>query len=323
MNRRHFYGPFIYFCLTLILSFTVACNKKNETQVGDNSEKLSGTIAIDGSSTVYPITEAVVEAYRTTQSNVRINIGVSGTGGGFKKFVRNDANDTIDINNASRPIKESEKLEAEGNQISFTEIPVAYDGLTVVINPKNTWATDLTSEELKSLWDMDSKIKKWNQIRASWPNRDIKLFGPGTDSGTFDYFSEAVNGKAGRSRNDYQKSEDDNVLITGVAGDVDALGYFGYAYYLENQDKLKALAISHEGKPPVLPNEQTIMDGTYAPLSRPIFIYVKNASLKRPEVGNFINFYIEKAAGLVTEVGYIPLKPEQYLENLTKVKNVQ
>jgi phosphate transport system substrate-binding protein len=280
--------------------------------------KLRGKVAIDGSSTVYPITEAIAEEYRSEAPRVRVNIGVSGTGGGFKKFLKSE----IDINDASRRIKDKEVKLAKKNNVNYTEFPVAFDGLTVVINPKNTWATSMTTAELKKLWDAGSKVKRWNQIRKEWPNREIKLYGPGTDSGTFDYFTKAINGKSGKSRSDFQKSEDDNVLVTGVSGDVDALGFFGFAYYKENRDKLQAVAISHKGSKAIKPTSKTINDGSYKPLSRPVFIYVNNAALKRPEVKSFVNFYFKTAPKLVSEVGYVPLTATSYNKSLKTVEKL-
>ncbi len=273
------------------------------------ASKLKGKVSIDGSSTVFPITEAVAEEFRNEYPRVRVNIGVSGTGGGFKKFSVGE----IDINNASRSIKDKEKKKAQKNNIDYAVVPVAYDGITVVINNKNTWAKNMTAAQLKKLWDAGSKITTWKQLDSSWPDRKIKLYGPGTDSGTFDYFTKAINGKSGKCRFDFMKSEDDNVLVSGVAGDKDALGFFGYAYYKENKTKLQAVAIDGVG-----PNMKTINNGSYKPLSRPIFIYVNKASYKRAEVKAFIDFYIKSAAGLVGDVGYVPLSAAKYKEQLSK-----
>lgn len=279
-------------------------------------QKLSGKISIDGSSTVYPITEAVAEEFRATYPDVKVNIGVSGTGGGFKKFVVGQ----IDISNASRPIKDKEVSDAKKNKINYLELAVAYDGLTVVVNKKNNWVDYLTTEELKKIWDKDSRVKMWSDIRPTWPARAIKLYGPGTDSGTFDYFTEAINGKAQQSRGDYTKSEDDNVLVTGVAGDQDSLGYFGYAYFKENSGKIKAVAI-HNGEKSVLPEDKTITNGSYRPLSRKIYIYVNSDSLKRPELNTFIDFYLKSGQNLVHEVGYTALSKDDYSKELKKFEN--
>ncbi len=276
---------------------------------------LSGTIEIDGSSTVYPITEAVAEEFRKLHPQVRINVGISGTGGGFKRFVVGETQ----ISDASRPISASEKEAAAKNGVEWIEMPVAYDGLSVMVNPQNKWVTSMTVAELKKLWQPNSTIKRWNQIRSEWPDQPINLYGPGTDSGTFDYFTEVINGTAKASRPDYTASEDDNVLVQGIAGDRNALGYFGYAYYVENKDKLKLVAID-AGKGAVLPSEQTINDGTYAPLSRPIFIYPNKAALARPEVKEFVRFYMTEGPKLVSEVGYIQLPARFYTENLAKIQ---
>jgi phosphate transport system substrate-binding protein len=264
---------------------------------------------------VYPITEAVAEEFRKLHPQVRINVGISGTGGGFKRFVVGETQ----ISDASRPIKDSEKETATKNGIQWVEMPVAYDGLSVMVNPQNTWVTSMTVAELKELWKPESTIKRWNQIRPEWPDQPINLYGPGTDSGTFEYFTEAIVGTAKSSRPDYTASEDDNVLVQGIAGDRNALGYFGFAYYVENQDKLKLLAID-AGKGAIAPSKQTIEDGTYAPLSRPIFIYPNKAALARPEVKEFVKFYMDNAPKLVAEVGYVPMPAQFYIENIAKIQ---
>ncbi len=274
---------------------------------------LEGAIRIDGSSTVFPITEAVAEEFRLVAPKVRVTVGVSGTGGGFKKFLRGE----LDICDASRKIKDSEAAEAKKNGISYTEFEIALDGIAIVVNSKNTWATDITVEELHKLWQPESKISTWNEVRSTWPKQPIKLYGPGTDSGTFDYFTETINGKAQASRSDFSKSEDDNVLVIGVAGDVNALGYFGFSYYFENKNKLKALAVNN-GKKAVSPTMETINDGSYAPLSRSLYIYVNNASMTKPEIKKFLTFYLENAKTLVKDVGYVPLKDESYRASLKK-----
>ena len=276
---------------------------------------LSGTIEIDGSSTVYPITEAVAEEFRKVHPQVRINVGISGTGGGFKRFVVGETQ----ISDASRPITDSEKEQAKASNVEWIELPMAYDGLSVMVNPRNTWVTSMTIAELKRLWEPGSTVTRWNHIRTDWPDRPLNLYGPGTDSGTFDYFTEVIVGKAKASRPDYTASEDDNVLVQGIAGDPNALGYFGYAYYAENKDKLKLVAIDG-GKGPVLPSEETIRNGTYDPLSRPIFIYVNKAALARPEVKEFVRYYMTEGPKLVSEVGYVPLPTSTYNENLTKIQ---
>ncbi|MBI2847756.1 MAG: PstS family phosphate ABC transporter substrate-binding protein [Chloroflexi bacterium] len=307
---------FIPIVAVLLLQFVFAgCASTDGTSPTTPSSTLSGTIEIDGSSTVYPITEAVAEEFRKLHPQTRINVGISGTGGGFKRFTAGETQ----ISDASRPIKDSEKEQAEKNGVEWVEMPIAYDGLSVMVNPRNTWATSMTVAELKKLWEPNSTIKRWNQIRPEWPDRPINLYGPGTDSGTFDYFTEAINGKEDASRADFTASEDDNVLVLGIAGDPNALGYFGYAYYVENTDKVKLVAIDG-GTGPVLPSEQTINDGTYSPLSRPIFIYVNKAALARPEVKEFIRFYMTEGPKLVSEVGYVQMPPKTYTDNIAKIQ---
>jgi phosphate transport system substrate-binding protein len=274
----------------------------------------SAVIQIDGSSTVFPVTEAVAEEFQKANAGTRVTVGISGTGGGFQKFCR----DETDISDASRPISQTEKEACEKSGVQYIELPVAYDGLAIVVSPKNTWATSITVSELKKLWEpaAQGKILRWSQIRAGWPDREIHLFGPGVDSGTFDYFTEAVAGKAKASRGDYTSSEDDNVIVQGISRDELALGYFGYAYYEENQNNVKLVPVDDgndaNGKGPIAPSPITVKDGTYFPLSRPIFIYVKVKALDRPEVENFIDFYLTKGVPLVREVGYIQLTDKEY-----------
>lgn len=279
------------------------------------AEGLFGKIRINGSSTVFPITEAVAEEFQKLHRKVRVTVGISGTGGGFKKF----ATGQTDINDASRPIKGKEKDKAEKNGIDYIDLPVAYDGLSVVVNPKNEFLDYLTVTELRKIWQPGSTVKNWNDVRPDWPNKPIKLYGPGADSGTFDYFTKKINGKSQASRSDYTASEDDNVLVMGVAGDTYSLGYFGYAYYKENQDKLKVVAIDG-GDGPIKPSEKTINDGTYKPLSRPIFIYVSNKAAKRPVIKEFVSFYLKNATVLSKEVGYVPLPNTKYQQLLDQFK---
>lgn len=279
------------------------------------SAATKGQIKIDGSSTVFPITEAVAEEFNKKNPAVKVTIGTSGTGGGFKKFTVGET----DISNASRHMKPEEIEKAKANGIVYQELPVAHDGITLVVNSANTWAKDITVEELKKIWEPGSTVKKWSQVRKGWPDKPLNLYGPGTDSGTFDFFTEAINGKAQASREDFQKSEDDNMLVQGVAGDKYAMGYFGYAYFVENQTKLKALAVSMGGKA-VPPNEQTIADGTYKPLGRPVFIYVSKKAAQRPEVQEFIEFFLSQAPTLVKQVKYIPMQPAEYAKTATEFK---
>jgi phosphate transport system substrate-binding protein len=276
-------------------------------------------IKVDGSSTVYPITEAVAEEFQKKFKDIKVTVGISGTGGGFKKFCRGET----DISNASRPIKKSEIELCEKNKIEYIEIPVAYDAMAVVVNPQNNWVDYLTVEELKKMWEPSAqgKVMRWSDIRSSWPDAPLRLFGPGTDSGTFDYFTEVIVGKAGSSRGDYVASEDDNVLVQGVAKEKYALGYFGVAYYFENKDTLKAVPIVNPiTKKPVLPSEETVYKGEYVPLSRPLFIYVNVKSLDKKFVFDFIEFYIKNSAKLSKEVGYIPLPQKVYDVALERVK---
>jgi len=271
---------------------------------------LEKVIKIDGSSTVYPITEAVAEEFqKMKKGSIKVTVGISGTGGGFKKFSRGET----DISNASRPIVKKEIDACKEKGIEFIELPIAYDGLAVMVNPKNNWVTSMTVAELKKIWEpaAEGKILKWNQVNPAWPDVPLKLYGPGVDSGTFDYFTEAIVGKSRSSRGDFTASEDDNVLVQGIASDRGGLGFFGYAYYAENPDKLKLVAIDG-GRGPVLPSEKTVMDGTYTPLSRPIFIYVNKKSADKPEVREFVEFYLKHAPKLIKQVKYIPLPDRAY-----------
>lgn len=280
-----------------------SCGGKKES-----SNTLSGTIDIDGSSTVYPITEAVAEEFKKVYPDVKVAVALSGTGGGFKKFVRGET----DINDASRPITHFEDSIAKANGIEYIELEVAYDGLAVVINPQNTWCNDIKVEELKKIWEPEAqgKITKWNQIRPEWPDEPLHLYGAGVESGTYDYFTEVIVGKAHSSRGDYTSSEDDNVLVQGVSSDKNALGFFGFAYYEENKDKIKLVAVDN-GNGAILPSVETVKNKTYKPLSRPLYIYINNKAAKRKEVQEFINFYLDKMNTLVSEVGYIPLSDEE------------
>lgn len=283
--------------------------KSDATKNGDAAEAAAGVITIDGSSTVYPITEAVAEEFRVDNGEVKVTVGVSGTGGGFKKFSRGET----DINDASRPIKEAEAATCKENNVEYVELTVAFDGLAVLVNKQNTWVNDITVEELKKIWEpsAQAKITRWNQIRPEWPNEEFHLYGPGVASGTYDYFTEAIVGKSGESRGDFTASEDDNVLVQGIEGDKNALGFFGLAYYQENKERLKLVGVNG-GKGVITPTVASVKDGTYSPLSRPVFIYVSKTAAKRPEVKAFVDFYLENAAQLVQDVGYIPLPDDQY-----------
>jgi phosphate transport system substrate-binding protein len=278
-------------------------------------------VKVDGSSTVFPITEAVAEEFQKARKGaVNVTVGISGTGGGFKKFCRGET----DLANASRPISKKEMEECAKSGVRYYEMPIAYDALTVMVNPQNTFIKSMTVAELKKIWEpaAQGKINSWKDVNPAWPDQKIKLYGAGSDSGTFDYFTEAIVGKAKSSRGDFTASEDDNVLVQGISGDKGALGYFGFAYYIENQKKLKAVAIDG-GKGPVAPTPENVDNGTYQPLSRPIFIYVSEKSLDKPEIRDFIDFYMKNAPQLVKEVKYIPLPAKAYagnLEHLAKKK---
>ncbi|WP_245954278.1 PstS family phosphate ABC transporter substrate-binding protein [Paenibacillus flagellatus] len=281
-------------------------------------QKLSGEIKIDGSSTVFPISSAVAEEFMKKYKDVKVSVGESGSGNGIKKLIGLE----IDIANSSRKMKDQELADLKAKNDDTVMMPIALDGITVVVNKDNTWAKEMTVAELKKIWEKDSKVKKWSDVRAGWPAEDIKLFGPGTASGTFEYFTEAINGTAKVSRTDYTASEDDNVLVKGVAGDKNALGYFGYSYYFENKEKLNAVGIKvDDASPAVLPSHETIEKLTYKPLAREIYIYPLKSALQKPHVKEFIKFY-NSAEGqkLVEEAKYIKLPADKYTKNLEAVK---
>lgn len=273
-------------------------------------------VKIDGSSTVFPITEAMAEEFQTSKrGKVRVTVGISGTGGGFKKFCRGET----DIQNASRPIQASEMEACKKAGVKFMELPVAYDATAVVVNPKNTWLKSITVAELKKMWEpgAQGKVSKWSDVNPAWPKENLKLYGAGSDSGTFDYFTEAIVGKSKSSRGDYTASEDDNTLVTGVSNDLYALGYVPLAYYEENKGKLKVVAIVGGDKAPkkgeaILPSRETVENSTYFPLSRPIFIYVSEKSMAKAESKEFVDFYISNASVIVPDVKYVPLPPKAY-----------
>ncbi len=295
--------------MVALMSVTgMSCTKK-ETAPTAATTQLTGSVKIDGSSTVYPITEAVAEEFATDEPQVRVTVGISGTGGGFKRFTTGET----DISDASRPIKVKENKIATDNNIQYVEIPVAYDGLSIVVNKENNWVDQLTIDNLKQIYLADSQAMTWQDINTEWPSEPLKLYAPGTDSGTFDYFKEVVAGKKGSIRSDMSVSEDDNVLVRGVAGDKGAIGFFGCAYYFENKDKLKIVPIVNPktGKA-VTPSAETIENGVYAPMSRPLFIYVNANSLDRPEVAAFIEFYLKEGPALAADVGYVALPGFMY-----------
>lgn len=301
MNRVR---PELLLSFSLSLVSVVGCIDGGPDNAADSS------IAIDGSSTVYPITEAVAEEYRAVAPDVRVTVQVSGTGGGMKEFVAGG----IDICNASRAMKEVEEKACEDGGVEYIRLEVAFDGLAVVLNPKNDWCDSLTVDQLKELWRPESAVQKWSDLNPEWPDEEISLYGPGTDSGTFDSFTKAIVGEEGASRADYAASEDDNVLVSGVQEDPYALAYFGYAYYAENQDKLKLMGVD-DGNGAVQPSEKTVRDGSYSPLSRPLYLYVRKSSLARDEVKKFVRFYLDQAAELCREVGYVPVSDEATQNN--------
>lgn len=302
------------FISSSMLIISCGGGKENTEASGADSTKVSGEIKIDGSSTVYPISEAVAEEFKVTFPDVKVTIGLSGTGGGFKKFGRGET----DINDASRPISTKEDSLCKANNISSIELKVAFDGMAVVVNPQNTWVNDITVAELKKMWEPEAqgKIKTWNQIRPEWPKEEIHLFGAGVESGTYDYFTEAIVGKSHSSRGDYTASEDDNVLVQGISTDKLALGFFGIAYYEENKDKLKVVPVDDQndenGKGAILPSIETVKNKTYTPLGRPLFIYVNSTAAARKEVQTFVDFYLTNGGALSQEVGYISMTDEEY-----------
>jgi phosphate transport system substrate-binding protein len=283
---------------------------------GDASGAVSGSIEVDGSSTVFPVTEAMAEEYGIeTGGSVRVTVGMSGTGGGFRRFCAGET----DISNASRPITDAERDLCMQNGVEFMDIPVAIDGLAVSVNPSNDFVECLTVEELKRIWEPGSTIERWSQVRDGFPDRGLELYGPGTNSGTFDYFTEVIVGEAGASRPDFTASEDDNVLVQGIEGDADALGYFGYAYYIENRDRLKVLGVDG-GAGCVQPTPEDVESGRYDPLARPLFIYVNRESLEEPALQAFVRFYLENAQELVPEVGYVPMEAAEYEASLSRLE---
>ncbi len=274
---------------------------------GGAGDGLSGEISIDGSSTVLPVTEAMAEEFMLAHRGTRVTVNVSGTGGGFEKFCRGET----DINDASRPIKESEAEACAARDIDYVEVPVAVDGITVAVHPENDWAQCVTDDELEMIWRPNSTVERWSDVREDWPDRELQLFGPGTASGTFDYFTEAVMGEEDASRSDYSSSEDDNVILMGASNNLGAMGYFGFSYFIENQDRVKALEVDG-GDGCVAPTRENIEAGNYQPLSRPLFIYVKRQSYQEPVVRAFVDFYLDNARQLVPEVGYVPFAQARY-----------
>jgi phosphate transport system substrate-binding protein len=303
--------PILWVAAAAAAGLLAAGCKSDETAVKgavEGGASLTGKVMVDGSSTVFPVFQAVAEEFMKSAPKVNVTVAESGTGGGFKKF----ANGEIDITGASRPISEEEIAACKAKGVEFVEVPVAFDGLSVVVNPANTWVDTLTVAELKKIWEPRSSVKTWADVRVGFPAKPIKLFGPGSDSGTFEYFTEAIVGEKKASRQDFQQSEDDNILVQGVAGEEGALGYFGLAYYLENSDKLKLVKVDN-GSGGVAPSPETVNDGSYAPLSRPIFVYVAKSALQRPEVKAFLEYFLSaEGRELVEAVGYVPLPAKAY-----------
>ena len=312
-------GKLNYILGITLLFAIIACSSSDVSDTNSaksNKMTLKGVVEVDGSSTVSPVSEAVAEEFKKLHPKVNVLVGVSGSGGGFKRFVIGET----DISNASRAIKSSEAKQAELNGITFAELRIGMDGLSVMVNPKNTFVDCLTTTELKKIWEPGSLINNWNQIRPTFPDHKLRLYGPGTDSGTFDFFTDEINGESGASRDDYTMSEDDNMVVQGISGDQYSLGYFGYAYYAANKDKLKVIGID-SGEGCILPSEKTIDDASYKPLTRPLYIYVKKDSYANNQaVKEFVDFYMQEAGTLTAEVGYVPVKEEEYKTNLDKVR---
>ncbi|SMO68958.1 PstS family phosphate ABC transporter substrate-binding protein [Fodinibius sediminis] len=275
-------------------------------------------IQIDGSSTVFPITEAVAEEFRAEAPDTRVTVGVSGTGGGFQKFLRGET----DINDASREIKPSEIKTAEEKGVDYVRLSVAYDGLAVVVNPENDWVDHFTVDELKKIWEPSAQgeINRWSDVREDWPDEELHLFGPGVASGTYDYFTEAIVGESGSSRGDFTASEDDNVLVQGVSTDQYSLGFFGLAYFEENADKLRLVPVVNDQGNPVEPSLETVSNGSYNPLSRPLFIYVSKQAAQRQSVQQFVNFYLDEAPMLSKQIGYVPMPDSAYAAQKEKFR---
>lgn len=291
--------------MALIVSLS-ACGGNQNSGGGEGGDGLSGTVQVDGSSTVGPLSTAAAEFFQEENPGVQVTVGISGTGGGMEKF----CNGELDVTGASRPMKEEEAAVCDENGVAFEEFHVANDALTVVVNKENDWATCLTVEQLKRIWEPNSNITNWNQIDDSFPDEPLELFGAGTDSGTFDYFTEAINGEEGATRTDYTPSEDDNVTVQGVTGSPGGMGYFGFSYYEENSDSLNAVAIDN-GDGCVAPSVEAVQDGSYAPLGRPLFIYPSASALERPEVLAFVEFFVSNHAQIAEDALFIPLNAEQ------------
>jgi phosphate transport system substrate-binding protein len=308
MAPRYLTGALMLLGLT-----TLGCAAGDRSSAG----ALRGTIEIDGSSTVFPISEAVAEEFMAAGNRgVRVTVGVSGTGGGFKRFCTGET----EIGNASRPIKDSERELCAQNGVEFLEFPVAFDGIAVVVGADNTFVECLTTEELRRVWEPESGVRRWSELRPEWPDQPIRLYGPGPNNGTFDYFTGVIVGKEGSARTDYTASADANIVVQGISGDAGALGYFGFAYYDQNRERLKLLAVD-AGQGCVLPSHRTIEGGEYTPLSRPLYIYVSRTAVQRPEVLAFLRSYLENAPKLAPEVGYVPLAAAAYRQSLETLES--
>jgi phosphate transport system substrate-binding protein len=304
--------------LALVIFTLAGCGQSSQDARTGGTSSSSGPslVTLDGSSTVFPISEAVAEEFQKAEKDVRVTVGISGTGGGFQKFCRSE----IDISDASRPISATEIDACKKSGVEYVELPVAFDGIAIAVNPKNSWADNITVAELKTIWapEAQGKVTKWSQVRRGWPDREIHLFGAGVDSGTYDYFTEVINGKAKASRGDFTSSEDDNVLIQGISNDELALGFVPYAYYEGNKEKLKLVPVDDGKGSAITPTPETIENGTYKPLSRPVFIYVSRKAAERPEVRKFVEFYLKNADKLVREVNYVSLGAASYSASLEK-----
>ncbi|OSY36614.1 MULTISPECIES: PstS family phosphate ABC transporter substrate-binding protein [Pseudonocardia] len=296
----------------------VACGGGAQQQDGPGGEQVSGPVLIDGSSTVEPLSSAAAELYQGENPEVNVTVGTSGTGGGFQKF----CNGETDISNASRPISDTERQQCEANGIAFQELQVANDALTVVVNPANTWANCLSVEQLRAMWAPDSQVKNWNQVDPSFPAEPLQLFGAGADSGTFDYFTDEIVGEEGASRTDYSPSENDNVTVQGVTGSPGALGYFGFSYFEENQQQLKALQVDG-GNGCVAPSAQTVQDASYTPLGRPLFIYASDAGLAKPQVVSFLEFYLQRNDEIVQAAQFVPMTDQQKQDSTAKLDQLR
>jgi phosphate transport system substrate-binding protein len=315
----HTRGPLIAALAVMVCTLTACGRSAQDARPGTDNSPTSGPslVTLDGSSTVFPISEAVAEEFQKANPNTRVTVGISGTGGGFQKFCRGE----IDIADASRPISATEVAACQKSGIGYLELPVAFDGIAIAVNPQNTWADKITVAELKTLWapDAQGKVRTWSQVRNGWPNREVHLYGAGVDSGTYDYFTEVINGKAKASRGDFTSSEDDNVLVQGISNDELALGFVPFAYFEENAAKLKLVPVDDgKGGGAITPTPETIEKGTYRPLSRPVFIYVSKKAAARAEVQRFVEFYLKNADSLVREVNYVSLGQAEYTKATEK-----